>query len=195
MNIINKILLCIFISILTFINCEHKAIEYWNLKVGNSWVLQNLKSLDDPPGMLEYKCVEKYNWEGKTVYKLTVAEDNYSSPDEWFLIYTDGELRCYFDEEPSNTSDYYIFLKEPIETGKEWDYERPIRDTRTFRAKILSTNLTLLVPAGKLNNCVKVEYYDIYDKSYYYYAPKIGMVKFVGEYENYELVDYNIKER
>ena len=84
---------------------------------------------------------------GKLAFRL---EEDEGVDEEWMVVFND-ELRLY-EEMPEQYSDYYVFLKLPIQVGNKWNYYPGY----PLQAEIVSTTATLNVPAGTFNNCIHV---------------------------------------
>jgi hypothetical protein len=112
---------------------------------------------------------------GKEAY-MFVEDDNYDI--DWLVIY-DDELRLY-EETPEDTSDYYIFLKRPIEVGTRWrHYSEPFEGEYIW-SEIVSIDETLHIPNATYENCVHVRtefFFNIFYDAWY--AKNAGAVQWL----------------
>lgn len=106
-------------------------------------------------------------YHGQTVYRVN-----------WYYynVIIDGEWREY-DGMPTDTTRYYIYLKEPIETGIEWFVDPLETDNNSIKYYISATNLNLSTEFGILENCIEISLYSTFRTDKYYYAPGYGKVK------------------
>ncbi len=148
-----------------------RAVEnYFPLAVGNQWcwVLAN-----NPADSVSIEISGSHPVNGITFYKFTSPGD--TSFANWF-VHSNGELKMYSTESdtaPADTAgkDYFVWLKEPFDSGASWP--QPNDSAETLR--IVANDVTLTVPAGTFEHCVRVEASDM--GSSYYYAPGVGWVR------------------
>lgn len=164
----------------TFSGGVNKTVEnYYPLSVGNSWTYQN--SWDGETSTTE--VVDSYEWDGQTVYECSSDRFNF------YIVEVEKELRLYFRDKPKENASYLVMLKEPLKVGQKWYSPPPFEDT----LYIVSTDISVSVPAGEFKNCIEVR-----SKSedrgiiYLCFAPGVGQLKLeFGERGTRELIDYH----
>jgi len=98
------------------------------------------------------------------------------------IICLNGELRWYTDlSRTLDTINYSVLLKEPIETGNKWPYDHDQYGFGNDSVVVIATGLTVEVPAGTYDDCIKIDIRDKHDLEfdyyYLYFAPDIGIIK------------------
>ena len=181
MKIIINIVLFLCILTLFLVNCLEKEqqikiiLDYFPHAFGNNW---SYKSVGEPDWTDE--IVDSYEWQGNTVYKL--IRDNITPHEEWRVL-MNGELRVYL-EEPTSNSPYTIWLKEPLEVGKEWNFF----STDTLKVRIDALNATASTPVGEFKDLLKLDTRQLngsadhiyFTSSFVYFAEDVGLLKVTG---------------
>lgn len=186
-----KISLVIGIILFLFINCEKESpieeenqytIEnYFPLAVGNKWVYKYWY-VDTLIYIDSIYITESYNWNNNKIYKCKAF-----GGDDW-MAYYDNEVRIY-ENPPSDTTFYWICLKEPLEEGATWQ----VSPTTTEQFEIKRIDVTVSVPAGIFEECIKVGGLGVDENQYYnIFAPTVGLVKY-KEVEYGELIRYELQ--
>ncbi|MDI6785925.1 MAG: hypothetical protein QMD92_04360 [bacterium] len=177
-------------------------IDYFPLKVGNSWTMEDkinngfeistvVKENVEFEGIkncFEVK-VEGKDIDGNTTYSIY----DYQKKDKDYSVSLMGS-KYKDDEEWVNEKANYCILKYPIEIGKEWIAEEDEGDIS--KSKIVATNEKVIAPAGVFKNCLKIELRNngVFN-GFEWYAPNVGVVKITDEDGTtiLELKEYQIK--
>jgi hypothetical protein len=160
---------------------------FFPLKVGNTWTyaVTQWTTADTTLDTLMTTIQQ-----AATLYgSVTGYRDNHN----WWYWITNGELRYNPGPgQPTETSPYQIWIKEPIATGTEWLYSQPTLPD-SYKYQIIATNATVSVPAGDFSNCLQINGLPTTELNYY--ATGIGQVKYrfdeVSHIE-WKLVSYTI---
>lgn len=201
MSYFKKLLLIPFLAVFVCVGCsstgpdngEMTVENYMPLAVGNSWTYRHI-SVDTIYGGgvdTSYRTEvidESFQWNGHTVFK----KHNVGSLSIFYWLYENGESHTYYYEEPSDTGYYVVFLSEPLTTDNEWNTSND--PGNSYTASIEDVGISISLPAGIFNNCIKVKWPG--NNVYYIYAPGIGEIKRYHDeiYGNhtYELTSYTI---
>jgi len=147
-----------FMVILTYSGEQRRVEDYYPLSLGNTWTYSTDPPFDNLTDTMTEELDSSFFYNGLLVYSCYHwFHKNVTS--QWYngLLYFDGEIRHYFFIEV-DTSEYEILLKEPLEVGHEWKFGKG------KRAKIVSTDVTVNVPAGVFKDCIKVCYWSEKEK-------------------------------
>ncbi|MGI5921380.1 MAG: hypothetical protein ACOX6I_06560 [Syntrophomonadaceae bacterium] len=147
--------------------------DYYPLTVGSYWEYEGMGN--EFAGFTRKVLFSKGNLAQTT-------EDNGGTVSTRIFETTDTAVRIiYFsgeDYEPENlletdftTNENDIILQAPIKTGTTWG------GTDTVRKSIVDTDAVVDTPAGKFDNCIKVESAGANSTIYQYFKKDTGMVK------------------
>jgi len=187
------------ILIISFIGCEKGSTgptleytigDYFPLAVGNEWVYEIKLYVDDSlesTDTLTMTITEIQQWNGMTVYKESFIN---------YYVYFEDELRIYLGF-PSDTSIYFVLLKEPLQEGNSWYFISGLTDPSNI-IEIEDVDINVSVPAGTFDNCIKVRLPFITPADWvWFYALEVGLVKQVlksteEEITVQELIEYEV---
>lgn len=187
------------ILIISFIGCkkgptgpapEYKIEDYFPLAVGNEWVYEIKLYVDDSlesTDTLTMTITEIQQWNGMTVYKESFIN---------YYVYFEDELRNYVGF-PSDTTPYFVLLKEPLEEGNSWYFIPGLPDPINI-IEIEDIDIRVSVPAGTFDNCIKCRLPFITPADLvWFYALEVGLVKQVLKFTEegitvLELIEYEV---
>ncbi len=161
--------------------------DYFPLAIGNKWTYQIHYYSPDTTYNFTRNVSDTGRWAQKKVYQI---EQIGIGPNQFWALYYNDELRVYY-QYPSDTSDYYIELKEPLSEGQKW------HPTPQDAGKLVIINIgsEITVPAGTFDKCVEVNWQAIEWGSVdvMCYAPEVGCVKSWSDSREIKLVSSQLQ--
>jgi hypothetical protein len=148
--------------------------QYYPLNIGNTWTYEYY--VEPWEGIMRTVSItNSYSWGNTIVYCI----------DDGYFTIAAGVLKEWHDNAPSDSSEWWALLQEPLEVGHKWLWTNiPVYEDTLI---IVSLNETIGVPAGLFENCIKVITKS--NSRYFIYAPDVGLVKS----DLMELIEYEVK--
>jgi hypothetical protein len=202
-------LCCLLLSIVT-VSCNHQlqarlggaqAEDYWVLGEGSSYIYK--VSVGTQEGTLISTNLIKRKLHGKEVTPIKIEVQVGGQSHVLFQYVVEDENGIYTfakqetgDLEPKLEESQDYDIRKPLKVGNAWNLKLKLIDHHVVpaRAEILAIDDVVDVPAGTFQKCIKVRTFGtgtptqnglITDTHkvdrYSWYAPSVGLVKFVGK--------------
>lgn len=174
-------LLSTSILALVFVSCEESIndnVPNYNsfsfLQKGNSWSYKMKIDGNDAPADISYK-VESIDQDGYCEILFTSTSSvNHTK----YIWYSNKDF--FADESGSERGSLFPLFYKSNQIGKKWTSQVEDEDLGFITREIISTNESLVVPAGVFSNCIKVKETfrnDLNIVNFYFLSQQVGIIK------------------